>query len=164
MSSSNGRTQIQVYKCTELALNAPRAKVWPFILDFSKFNDTFEKIEVIEGQANTVGAVSRLTKRKGQWWMEPYLIKIIYIEPGHKVVWKMYSEKDDEFNNFVEFGLREESAKTIFTIRLYKEHYIHAKSAQDIEDAKNAIIAASNKLEQTMMFPSLKRLTEGTSA
>jgi hypothetical protein len=160
MNSNDGRVQIQVYKSSEVTLNAPPEKVWPFILDFSSFNDTFEKVEVIEGQANTVGAVSRLTKRKGEWWMEPYVVKIIHLEPGRKIVWKMFSEKDDEFNNFVEFSLHGEGGQTRFTIRLYKEHRIHAKTSQDIEDARKAIIAASDKLEQTIMFPNLKRLTE----
>lgn len=163
MNAQPDRVQIQVHKSSELQLDAPMARVWPFILDFSTFNDTFEKIEVIEGQANTVGAVSRLTKREGEWWMEPYLVKIVHLEPGRQVVWKMYSEKDDEFSNFVDFSLREEGARTIFMIRLYKEQYIHARTAGDVEDAKKAICAASEKLEKSLMFPNLKRLVANCS-
>lgn len=163
MNSSDDRIQIQVHKSSELALNAPRAKVWPFILNFSSFNDTFEKIEVIEGEPNTVGAVSRLTKRKGKWWVEPYLVKIIHLDPGRQIVWKMFPESGDDFNNFVDFSLREERARTVFSIRLYKEQRIHAETPEDIERAKKAIVAASDELEQNMMFPNLKRLVESSS-
>lgn len=162
MNSIDDRTQIEVYKSSEVTLNAPREKVWPFILNFSSFNDTFEKIEVIEGQPNTVGAVSRLTKRKGKWWMEPYLVKVIHLDPGRQIVWRMFPERGDDFNNFVDFSLREQGAKTLFSIRLYKEQRIHARTPEDIEKTKKAIIAASDELEQNMMFPNLKRLVEGS--
>lgn len=158
MNARNDRVQIQMHKSSELRLNAPIARVWPFIQDFSSFNDTFDRVEVIEGQANTVGAVSRLTKSRGDWWMEPYLVKIVHIEPGRQLVWKMYSEKDDSFTGFVDFNLREDGAGTIFQIRLYKEQYIGSEA--DIEAAKQAMFAASHKLESTVMFPNLKRLVE----
>lgn len=160
MSARHDRVQVQVYKSSELRLEAPIAKVWPFIVDFSSFNDTFERIDVIEGQANTVGAVSRLTKRQGEWWMEPYLVKIVHLEPGRQVVWKMYSEHNDDFNNFVDFSVREDGTGTVFAIRLYKEQFVYALTPQDVEDAKKAIFAASERIERTMMFPNLKRLVE----
>lgn len=164
MSTNDDRVQVQVYKTSELTLNAPMAKVWPFIVDFSSFNNTFEKIEVIEGKANTVGAVSRLTKQQGKWFMAPYLVKIVHLEPGRQIVWKMYPEKGDDFNSFVDFSLSESGGKTKFTIRLYKDHRVHAKTPEDIEEVKRAIVAASDTLEQTMMFPNLKRLAEGSGA
>lgn len=162
MSANDDRIQIQVYTSTEVVLDAPREKVWPFILNFSSFNNTFEKIEVIEGQADTVGAVSRLTKRKGEWWMEPYLVKIIHLDQGRQIVWKMFPEKGDDFNHFVDFSLRDEGAKTVFTIRRYNEERIHAKTPEDIEQARKAIVAAADERTQNVMFPNLKRLVESS--
>jgi hypothetical protein len=152
--------QIQTFKTSRLLLEAPRATVWPLLLDFSSFNDTFERIEVLSGTPNTVGAISRLTKRQGEWWMPPYLVKIVHIDPGKQIVWKMFPEEGEVFSAFVDFSLDEVGEQTSFVIRLYKDNRVTVRSVERLAAEKERIHQASERLEREVMFPNLKRLVE----
>lgn len=160
MNQFDQYTQIQTFKTSRLLLDAPRAQVWPYLLDFSSFNDTFERIEVLSGEPNIVGTISRLTKRQGEWWTPPYLVKIVHIDPGSQIVWKMYPEEGEAFSAFVDFSLDEVGDQTAFVIRLYKDNRVTVRSAEQLAAEKDRIWQASAKLEREVMFPNLKRLVE----
>ena len=152
--------QIQTFKTSELLVEAPSEIVWPFLLDFASINDTFERVELLSGVQNTVGAISRLTKRKGKWWMPPYLVKIIHLDPSKQIVWKMFPEEGEEFSRFVDFSLSKIERKTLFTIRLYMEQRLTVRSSEEETTAAQLMIETSGRLHREVLLPNLKRLAE----
>jgi hypothetical protein len=152
---------VQAFNLSEAEIDAPTDVVWPYLLDFGSFNDTFEKIEVLSGSPDTVGAISRLTKRQGPWFLPPYLAKIVHIEPGRQVVWKIYPEGGDDFSAFVDFGLRETaSGTTIFSIRNYKENRLTIRSPEAQAEWIRTSIETARKLHFEVSIPNLRRLAE----
>lgn len=160
MNQLDQYSQVQTHKLSQVVLAAPRERVWPYILDYSSFNDTFEKIELLAGEPNKVGAISRLTKRQGKWFLPPYLVKIIHIEDGHQIVWKMYPEQGDDSSSFVDFSLTDVADGTLFAIRLYKENRISIRGPEQIAAFSAELNASAGRLHHEVSFPNLKRLVE----
>lgn len=152
--------QVQIFNCGEVAIDAPARAVWPYLLDFRTFNDTFEKIELLEGEEHAVGSITRLTKSQGQWYVPPYLVKIIHLEPGKRIVWKLFPEQGEEYVAFVEFSLREEGGKTIFAIRNCKDQRVSVRSPQELAAYVREANEATARRHREVNFPNIKRLCE----
>ena len=152
--------QVHIFKTSEVLIEAPTDIVWPYLLEFSSFNDTFERVELLSGVQNTVGAISRLTKRKGEWWIPPFLVKIIHLNPGRQIVWKVFPEEGEAFSRYSDFNLRAVDQGTLFNIRAYEEHRFAPRSSEEEAKAIEAMRQASDRLHREVLFPNLKRLAE----
>lgn len=146
----------------KLMIDAPPEAVWPHMLDFEKFNQTFERVEVLSGERNCVGTVSRLIKEEGEWYMPPYLVKIIELVPNEKIVWKMFPDQGDSFFGFVEFSLTEVEGKTEFYNGVYFE-YLLPKMADDAIAEFEEKIQHDYAILEKKIFNKLKELSEGNT-
>lgn len=160
MNQLDQYSQVQTYKLSQAVIKAPAARIWPHLLDFSSFNDTFEKIEVLVGEPNAVGTISRLTKKQGPFWIPPYLVKIVHIEVNRTVVWKMYPEQGDDATAFVDFSLTEVEGGTLFAIRNYKENRVSIRSLSQQIAYSSQTNEAAGKLHYEVSIPNLKKLVE----
>ena len=144
---------------TRTRINAPAAAIWPFLLRFESFNQTFEKVEVLSGTLDTVGSVCLLTKQEGEWYMPPYLVKILLIEAEKQIVWKMLPHQGDSYTAFVDFSLAPDGEGAIFTSNVYTEAKIPRVGDAELREIERQMAENYDKLE-SYIFPILKNLAE----
>ena len=163
MNSNDQVTEYYFVSETGTTINAPAKCVWPFLLDFKTFNTTIESVELLSGEENQVGAVSRITKREGEWYADPYLIKVIDIQTEKRVVWHVFPLQGDAYSLFAEFSLEAQSESTRFVHRVYSQMRSPKMSAEEVSAAQQSIKENCERMEREIVFPNLKRLAEQKS-
>lgn len=143
----------------EMMIDAPRKAVWPYLLDFTSFNQTFEKVELLSGEENCVGAVSLLTKLQGKWFMPPYLVKVIRVIPEEQIVWKMFPREGEGFFGFVDFRIEDNEGKTKFIDQLYFEYKVPRMADAKVAEYEERLQKDYEALEKEI-FRKLKSLAE----
>jgi hypothetical protein len=160
MLMSENLSHAYLIRNTRTEINATPKKLWPYLLRFEEFNQTFEKVEVLSGAYDKVGSVSLLTKMQGEWFMPPYLVKIVRIVPEKQIVWTMFPQIGDGFFAFVDWQLVREGEQTVFVSNVYSEARMPRVADAAIPAIEEQMGAAYDKLEG-YVFPILKRLAEG---
>ena len=129
------------------------------MLRFETYNQTFEKVELLSGKQDEVGSISLLTKKAGDMYMPPYLVKIIEVKPQKQIVWKMYPRTGDEFYCMVDFSLEPVGKATRFFLDVYSESQLPIMTEAQLETVKRDVHKMYDKLVD-MMFRNLKELAE----
>jgi hypothetical protein len=143
-----------------LDIEAPPKAIWPLLIEFERFNQTFERVEVLSGKRDEVGSLSLLVKQQGEWCMPPYLVKIIRLVPERQIVWKMLPQEGQSYVAFVDFSLTPEGSLTRFLCNVYTEALVPRMSDASLKALEAKMAADYEKLEGHV-FPTLKRLAEG---
>jgi len=156
-------SQVFIVRNHEVQIEAAPRAIWPHLLKFENFNKTFEKVEVLSGKENTVGAISLLTKEKGELYMPPYLVKIVEMKPEKQIVWKMYPRTGDEFYCFVDFRLEGAKTGTKFIVAVYSESQVPLMSDAALAEYKAGVHKMYDSV-MDIMLPNLKNLSEGRAA
>jgi hypothetical protein len=99
-------------------------------------------------------------KQQGEWFMPPYLVKIVHVEPERRVVWKMFPEHGDGFLAFVEFAISPVGSRTQFQYHVYTEALLPRMSSKELAAAEKKMADDYERLEKHI-FPILKRVAEG---
>src|SRR5437764_11597832 len=90
-------SQAYMIRNYQLDIEAPPRAIWPLLIEFERFNQTFERVDLLSGKRDEVGSVSLLVKQQGEWYMPPYLVKIIGLTPERQIVWKMFPQEGASF-------------------------------------------------------------------
>ena len=151
--------QIFIVRNHDVLINAPPDKIWPQVLRFETYNRTFEKVELLSGKQDAVGSISLLTKKAGDMYMPPYLVKIIEVKPQKQIVWKMYPRSGNEFYCMVDFSLEPVGKATRFFVDIYSESHVPIMSDAQLEAVKSDVHKMYDKLIE-MMFKNIKELAE----
>lgn len=151
--------QIYIVRNHDVLINATPEKIWPHLLRFETYNRTFEKVELLSGEQDAVGSISLLTKKAGDMYMPPYLVKIIEVKPQKQIVWKMYPRTGNEFYCMVDFSLEPVGKATRFFVDVYSESQVPIMSKGQLETMKSDVHKMYDKLFE-MMFKNIKELTE----
>ncbi len=162
MSSNDQVTEHYFVSETGTVINAPAKRIWPFLLDFKTFNTTIESVELLSGEENQVGAVSKIVKQEGEWYAAPYLIKIAHIQAEKQIVWHVFPLQGDAYSLFAEFSLEEvdEGGGTRFIHRVYSHMRSPKMSADELSTAQQSIKESGERMEREIVFPNLKKLAE----
>ena len=159
MQHSEQYSQAYMVHKDQFTIKAPPNVIWPLLIEFERFNQTFDRVEVIAGRRDEVGSVSLLVKQQGEWYMPPYLVKIIKIIPERQIVWKMFPVEGSSFMAFVEFSLVPEGAQTRFLCDVYTEAIVPRMADASLRELEAKMAADYEKLGNHI-FPILKRLAE----
>ena len=151
--------QLFIVRNHDVLINTTPEKLWPHVLRFETYNRTFEKVELLSGMQDTVGSISLLTKKVGDMYMPPYLVKVIEVKPQRQIVWKMYPRTGNEFYCMVDFSLEPVGKATRFFVDVYSESQVPIMSEAQLERLKSDIHKMYDKLME-MMFKNIKDLAE----
>jgi hypothetical protein len=152
-------SQAYMVRNFQMPIDAQPKAIWPLLVEFERFNQTFERVDVLAGKRDEVGCLSLLVKQQGEWYMAPYLVKTIRLVPERQIVWKMLPQEGASFVAFVDFLLVPEGARTNFVCNVYTEALLPRMSPETLGTVEQKMAADYEKLEG-YVFPILKRLAE----
>ena len=160
MNSNDQVTEHYFVEESGMTLNAPAKCIWPVLLDFKRFNTTIESVELLSGEENQLGAVSKIVKKEGEWYADPYLIKIAHIELEKQIVWHAFPMQGDAYSLFAEYSLQPQGEMTRFIHRVYSHMRSPKMSSDALSRTQTILRTGSNRLEKEIVFPNLKQLVE----
>ena len=92
--------------------------------------------------------------------MDPYLVKIIHIEPEKQIVWHVFPMEGDTFSVFADFSLQPVDGATRFIHRSYSQMRSPKMSGAQLLITQQHIKEANERLENEILFPKLKKFAE----
>lgn len=153
----------------EFGLDAPAAEVWPVVLDYTAWQD-FRAAENVSGKSGEPGEVVRLLKVTDDFETPPYLARTIVLEPGRRIVWKVYPEKSgagDEFlgavgfSGYVDFQVRENGPSAVlFAYNAVYESLVEYEQDSELKEFETKTYKEFGAMFDTM-WVRLRNLIEG---
>lgn len=115
----------------EIMLNAPREVAWPQVLNYASWQN-YSIVQNVSGQPGQEGEVVLLKKEEVNF--PPYYARTIKLEPPHRVIWKVFLDKDSAIDLFglVEFNLHDVGGKTRFCYNLVYEFLVPPCDASEL--------------------------------
>lgn len=149
----------------DLVIDRPVKDVWPFVLNYTLWQD-FSHAEHISGPQGGEGEVVLLKKEeKGLEAFPPYYGRTLKIIPEQQFVWKTYPRKinDDvmDFAGIVDFRLSEKDGKTVFSYYFYYEFMPLGLSDSEQQEFKVEYVE-NFKTVFSSIFPKLKKAVESS--
>ena len=160
MNSNDQVTEHYFVEESGMTLNAPAKCIWPVLLDFKRFNTTIESVELLSGEENQLGAVSKIVKKEGEWYADPYLIKIAHIQSEKQIVWHAFPMQGEAYSIFAEYSLEPQGERTHFIHRVYSHMRSPKMSSAELSKTRKLMKEGSERLEKEIVFPNLRKLLE----
>jgi hypothetical protein len=151
----------------EVHLEAPVEHAWPHVLEYTSWQN-YPLAEHVSGPRGGEGEVVRLQKDEAGHGTPPYFTRTILLEPGHRVVWKVYPDAEGfmgaaGFQAFVDFRVEEADGGTRFSYNSIYEYLVASDDEAEVEAFREEARASSLAVF-AVIFPKLKQLVESTFA
>lgn len=164
MQPSTGTPRVPVYLVWrgDTVLNATPSEAWPHILNYTSWQ-TYPIAEHISGRPGAAGEVVRLKKDEAGFSFPPYYARTVLLEPGQRVIWKTFPEKESagpDFFGFVEFSVQSmDAGHARFCYRFLYEFLMPQQSEDEIEAFRQQQYANTEAMFASTL-PKLRRLVE----
>jgi len=145
---------------TEITINAPASKVWPFLFKAQEWKQSIGKLERVAGEPNKEGETLRVTP-KGAGEDQGYYIKYVRVVENRQLVIKIFNIPDDGNVGFSDFSLFESNGKTHMIYDVYVEYRLPGMTDEEVKKfGQQAHDGTKNKLEHENQ--KLKNLVEAS--
>jgi hypothetical protein len=111
----------------------------------------------ISGRPGQEGEVVLLKKEEEGFTTPPYYARTIKLDPGHKVIWKVFFDNEIDFFGIVEFEVHEANDKTRFEYNLLYEWLVSYSDESELDSFRQQQYDRYEIMISTI-FPKLQQL------
>lgn len=145
----------------ELVLDAPAHTAWPHVINYPAWQN-YAIVQHIAGERGQEGEVMLLKKDEKGVTTPPYFARTIKLDPGRRIIWKVYPEQrtpQNDFFGFVDFQLAEVNGKTHFHHNSIHEFQLRYRHASELDEFRQRRRETTDTLFATI-FAKLRKLVE----
>jgi hypothetical protein len=150
---------VDLFLSGQFKLDASAAQAWPVVLDYTAWQ-TYPIAENVSGQPGELGEVVRLRKVAESFETPPYFARTVALEPGRRIVWKVYPEKSGKeevflgavgFSGYVDFQVSEAGEDSA----LFSYNAIYEYLVSHEEDSELSGFRAKSSAEIEVMYDAM---------
>jgi hypothetical protein len=162
-SKSDTRKTAPVYLVWsgELMIDAAPAEVWRHALNYASWQE-YSTIRHLSGKPGEEGELVMLKKEESGLQFPPYYARTIKLDPGRRVIWKVYLEPQSyemDFFGIVDFRVEPAQGQTRFAYECLYEFIVPYEDESELEAFRRQQRASFDAVFQ-VTFPKLKKLAE----
>lgn len=148
----------------QIILDAPPAHAWPFLIDFTAWQN-YPIAEHVSGPRGGEGEVVLLKKDETGFSFPPYFARTCILDAPHRVVWKTYPNEGPEPQSFVgivDFSMQAIGEGAKLSLQLFYEMNPTPEVA-DVQAFRADYYRSTSEMFDAVL-PRLQRLVRGEGA
>lgn len=148
----------------ELILDAPIDQAWRHVIDYPSWQ-SYSTVRHVSGELGQEGEVVLLQNEDKGLKFLPYYARTIKLDPGRRVIWKIYPQEGTQgvgFFGFCEFRTDEMQGKTRFGYSLIYEFQVPYRDESELDAFRRKEYENFEALFSTIL-PRLKKGVEWSS-